>query len=315
MNEQKLSVKTSDTTVVSLFFLVPTLLLLLGYFVVPSPQPEPFLYITYSILYLGLFFLGVGLLIKQKNTGCLCKIVGWILFSSFWATYPRHLYFSEGGDIFNAAVCIIGVYMLFYLAYHEWFSIQKKEYPFALNWIAGGTFLAGIIYFTFDLGIFPQLKTTLIEVVAAQSTMVLHLFQLPATNQGAIITYEGTAITIIFACTAIQSMVLFVGMIGALRTSMKKKLIGITITVIPIYFLNLIRNAGVIFLVGREVTSFHIAHNIIAKIGSLIALIILLFIVLKINPELYDEITGIIDLPKRKGPVERVLYRLVGKKP
>ncbi|MFH1101454.1 MAG: hypothetical protein V1726_05430 [Methanobacteriota archaeon] len=78
--------------------------------------------------------------------------------------------------------------------------------------------------------------------------------------------------------------------------------------------LNLIRNAGVIFLVGGNITTFNVAHNIIAKIGSLIALIALLFLVLKINPELYDEITGIIDLPKRDGPLERVLRAIMRKK-
>jgi hypothetical protein len=31
-------------------------------------------------------------------------------------------------------------------------------------------------------------------------------------------------------------------------------------------------------------------------------------------PELYDEIVGIIDLPKRKGPVELFFGRLLGKR-
>jgi exosortase/archaeosortase len=60
--------------------------------------------------------------------------------------------------------------------------------------------------------------------------------------------------------------------------------------------------------------SFEIAHNVIGKAGSLIALIVLLFITFKILPELYDEIMGIIDLPKRKGPVELFLGRLLRKK-
>jgi exosortase/archaeosortase len=56
------------------------------------------------------------------------------------------------------------------------------------------------------------------------------------------------------------------------------------------------------------------AHNVIAKTGSLLALIVLLFITFKIVPELYDEIIGIIDLAKRKGPVELFFGRLLGKK-
>ena len=55
------------------------------------------------------------------------------------------------------------------------------------------------------------------------------------------------------------------------------------------------------------------AHNIIAKAGSLIALIALLFLTFKIVPELYNEILCIFDLPKRKGPVENFFAEFLGK--
>jgi archaeosortase A (PGF-CTERM-specific) len=194
------------------------------------------------------------------------------------------------------------------MGYHEWLSIQRNEPITCLNWIAGGSFIAGIIYFTIDSNIFPGLKHGLIDVVAAQSTALLNIMGLPAIKEGESIVYQGTPITIIFACTAIQSMVLFVGMIGALGSAdVKRKVIGITITVVPIYLLNLVRNASVIFLVGGKVTSFTIAHNYLSKAGALITLIVLLFITFKILPELYDEISCIIDLPKRNGPVENLL--------
>jgi exosortase/archaeosortase len=80
------------------------------------------------------------------------------------------------------------------------------------------------------------------------------------------------------------------------------------------YFLNLVRNASVIFLVGGEITSFHIAHNILSKAGALITLIALLFLTFKIVPELYTEILCIFDLPKRKGPVEHLFSKILGKK-
>ena len=86
-------------------------------------------------------------------------------------------------------------------------------------------------------------------------------------------------------------------------------------TVVPIYFLNLIRNAGVVYMVGSGMTSFEMAHNVIGKTGSLLALILLLFLTFKIVPELYDELLGIINLPKRKGPVELFIGGLLGKKP
>ena len=109
-------------------------------------------------------------------------------------------------------------------------------------------------------------------------------------------------------------MVLFVGMIGALsRVNWKRKSLGLLVTVVPIYFLNLIRNASVVYMVGSGIVSFELAHNVIAKIGSLLALILLLFVTFKIIPELYDEIIGILDLTKRKGPVELFLGRVLRK--
>jgi archaeosortase A (PGF-CTERM-specific) len=228
---------------------------------------------------------------------------------------PSALYFSEGGDVFNAAVCIIGVYVLIYIAYHEWLSLKRDNYVSCLNWIAGGTFLAGIIYFTIENGIIPGLKDWLIENVAAQTTDLLHLFGINAIRNQDLIMYNNMPVTIIFACTAIQSMVLFVGMIGALsQVNVKRRALGLLVTVVPIYFLNLIRNAGVVYMVGSGMVSFEIAHNVIGKTGSLLALIVLLFITFKIVPELYDEIVGIIDLSKRKGPVELLFGRLLGKK-
>ena len=307
--------KNNNGLVVLLFFLIPTVMLILGYFLFPYPPSTLVKQLSFIPLFLGLILLGIGFFLKEKNTASTLKIAGWGLFAFFWATMPSFLYLSEAGDVFNAVVCIIGVYVFIYLAYHEWLSLRQNRSVSCLNWIAGGTFLAGIIYFTIENGIVPGLKDWLIETVAAQSTDLLHLFGVNASRDHALIMYNNAPVTIIFACTAIQSMVLFVGMIGALsRANAKRKAMGLLVTVVPVYLLNLVRNAGVVFMVGSGLVSFDLAHNVIGKAGSLIALIILLFITFKIVPELYDEIVGIIDLPKQKGPVELFFSRFVRKK-
>jgi len=308
-------IKSRDNIVLFIFFLVPTLMLITGYYIYPcssSPAELPLIFIP---LYLGLVLLGSGFLLKDKKLGSNLKIAGWGSFSFFWSMLPCFLYESEGGDVFNAAVCIIGVYILIYMAYQEWLSIKKNEYPSCLNWIAGGTFIAGIIYFTIDSGIFPDLKLGLIRIVATQSNALLNIFGINSLRQGSVIIYNGIPVTIIFACTAIQAMVLFIGMIGALgKVSVLKKFFAIAVTVIPMYFLNLVRNASVVYLFGGGITSFHIAHNVLSKAGALITLIALLFLTFKIVPELYDEIIGIFDLTKRKGPLENIFSKILGKK-
>jgi len=307
--------KTNRWVVLS-YFLIPTVMLIVGYILFPYPPSSFARQMSFIPLFLGLIFLGIGFFYPKKRIASWWKILGWGLFTFFWATMPSFLYFSEGGDVFNAVVCIIGVYVLLYVAYHEWLSIVRNESVSCLNWIAGGTFLAGIIYFTIENGIIPGLSDWLIETVAAQTADMLHLFGVNVTRTQDLLIYNNVPVTIIFACTAIQSIVLFVGMIGTLpRVSPKRKALGLLLTVVPIYFLNLIRNAGVVYMVGSGMTSFEMAHNVIGKTGSLLALIVLLFITFKIVPELYDEIIGIIDLPKRKGPLELFLRRLLGKKP
>jgi len=56
------------------------------------------------------------------------------------------------------------------------------------------------------------------------------------------------------------------------------------------------------------------AHNVIAKTGSLIAMIILLFIVIKIIPEIFNEIICLTDLYKRNGPLEKSIKKIFGRK-
>ncbi len=300
-----------------IFLVLPVLFLIIGYFVYPYPS-ENLQTIIQIPLFLGLILLFAGFILKNKNYSQWLKISGWTVFSFYWAAQPSHLYFSEGGDLVNAVICIIGVFVLMYIAYHEWFSLKRNETISCLNWIAGASAIAGIIYFGIEKS---PLAVSLIYEVAKQSGFVLDLLigNVTVGNPGVFGTplyYNGEyAVTIIFACTAIQSFVIFVGMIGALpKIDMKRRIIGLVITILPVYFLNLLRNAMVAFLTVKNITDFNIAHNYIAKGGSLVALIVLLLIVVKIIPEILDEIYCLVDLHKRNGPLEKFFKKITGKK-
>jgi archaeosortase A (PGF-CTERM-specific) len=301
--------------VVFFFFSIPTVMLIVGYFIYPYPPSDLAKMLIQIPIFLGLILLGTGFFCTDKKKGRWIKISGWMVFAFFWATSPSYLYFSEGGDIINAVLCILGVYLLVYIAYHEWLSLRRNENPSCLHWFAGASFIAGIIYFTIDSEVFPVIKNIMIEMVASQTCGMLNLLGLQAYSQGRVVFYGGYPITIIFSCTAVQSMVLFIGMILPLyKADLKRKLLGLLVTVPPIYFLNLVRTTSVVYLAGGDITSVEIAHNIIGKTGSLIALVVFAFIIFRILPELYDEIASIIDLPKRKGPVEEFFINLFGEK-
>ena len=299
-----------------IFLVLPVLFLIIGYFVYPYPS-ENLQTIIQIPLFLGLILLFAGVIFKNKNYSQWLKISGWTVFAFYWATQPAHLYFGGEEDIVNAVICIIGVFVLMYIAYHEWLSLKRDETISCLNWIAGASAIAGIIYFGIEKS---PLAVSLIYEVAKQSAFVLDLLignvTVGSPSMHTPIYHNGEyVVSIIFACTAIQSFVIFVGMIGALpKIDLKRRIIGLLITILPVYFLNLLRNALVAFLTVRNITDFNIAHNYIAKGGSLVALIVLLLIVVKIIPEILDEIYCLIDLHKRNGPLEKFFKKITGKK-
>ena len=106
---------------------------------------------------------------------------------------------------------------------------------------------------------------------------------------------------IILACTAIESIALFFGLIVSVRAPFKRLASAFLVSVPAIYILNLLRNVFVVnaygmLWFGEPETSFYIAHTVIAKAGSLIALFLIAYAVLKILPEIIDMIDGIMNL-------------------
>ena len=307
-NEKMTDIKESNMSL--LFLVIPTILVIIGIILFQYPLEKEIKLLLPIPLFGSLILLGVGGFLRKENLASKLKMTGWIIFGFYWSTQPNTLYYGEEGDIFNACACIIGVFVLFYMAYHEWLSVRRKEYVECLSWIAGASSLAGFIYFIFEL---TPLALWLREVVAVHSGWLLNIFTGGVTVDGLFILYDGAVIYIIFACTAVQSMVIFVGMILPLKNvGIKRRIIGLLVTVLPVYFLNLVRNALIVYLVSIKGNDFFpTAHNVIGKGGSLLALIILLFIVIKIVPEVFDEITSLTELPKRNGPIEKVITKYV----
>jgi len=302
--------KYSESAIASIFFIIPTAFIIIGLLFFPFPINEEIKALLPIPLFAGLILLGLGSFLNKEGIKNKLKIAGWGVFASYWSIQPNTLYFGEGEDIVNAFLCIAGVYVLFYFAYREWLSMKRNANIGCLNWIASASAIAGFIYFIIEL---TPLGSWLIETVAVQSGWLLNAFIGNVNVQGAGIYYEGSVtVNIIFACTAVQSMVIFVGMIIPLtKVTIKRKIYGLLITVVPIYFLNLIRNALIAYLVKDNSDLFFMAHNVIGKGGSLLALVILLFIVTKIVPEVFDEILDLTELPKKNGPLEDFIKKTV----
>lgn len=160
------------------------------------------------------------------------------------------------------------------------------------------TAISGLFYFPFANIMF--LNTGIISMVTDQTVWLSELFEFGVIRAGwDLIELNGLLVRIILTCTAIESIALFSGLILSVNAPGKRMLKAFMVSVPVIYILNLIRNAFVLIAYGEAwfgEDSFFIAHHVLAKAGSGIALLVISYAVMKTLPELLDMIEGIFNL-------------------
>ena len=283
------------------------------------------------ILSLGYFFSSKTHVILGKKfpvkIGHNLNIVGWLLLGFFWWIQVEHYILVN--DPVNGFFCALAMPFFGYLAIHEYLSIRWNSKYEPLRWLAAMTVVAGGIYFFVER--VPILSGWLIQVVAEQSIWILNSFDF-STSLGSLDYGEGSryyrpvseneevqisveagdwrspdsiSVSIVLACTALQSMIIFVGGVVCTKAPLKRRFYAFLATVPAIYLLNLIRNAVVIWLTYEHIwgdDTFFLAHSVLGKVGSLIALVFLAIAVFHFLPEMQESILGVIDLPLRKAP-------------
>lgn len=299
------------------------------------------LQVTTLLLLGGLALLAAGYLWGRRE-GHLVIATGWIVLGLYWPTQAGQ--FLAAGDIVNAAFTLLAMPFFFYLAYHEGLSYQREEDPRGLRWIAGTAAVAGGLYMLFHQ--WTPAARFMIETVATQTVWLLNLSN-PGYVMGAFVPVEGASsgsgavigsfsgayelapgyvpiqmtneafylpdvISIVLACTAMQAISIFAGAIAVAPAKLKPKVYAFLGTVPVIYGLNLLRNWGIIYGVDVLAYDFDVMHNWIGKGGSLVALIGLAVFTFEMLPEVHEAILEVVDLPKRDGPLEDGLRRLLG---
>ena len=268
----------------------------------------------------SVLWLAVGLMIASSvipRTLRVSKLVGgigWGVFSIHWGYQPLH--YVETLDYAN--VVLTFVFTLFCLLVAYIMLREYREGPLIIQKngevrhsevsakIEGGSLditsmltsasaLGALVYFPFAN--FSSLNTWIIGNVTSQVTWVLQYFDIPAYMESwNMITLNGYTVEIILACTAIESIALFMGLIGAVKAPLNRLVTAFIVSVPVIYVLNLIRDIFVVVAYGEQwfgADSFIIAHNYIAKAGSGVALFTISYAVLKILPELLGMIDGL----------------------
>ncbi|MCZ7399204.1 MAG: archaeosortase A [Candidatus Methanoperedens sp.] len=237
---------------------------------------------------------------KSYNSRTVFGGFGWIFFSIYWSLQPGT--YIELKDYVNAFLVVAAAALSLFIAYIIFQSGNKKEggYEVFIS-LSRAASVGGLLYFLFaEVG---YLNTGIISTVTEQAIWVAGKFGVPVTqvawNQFAV---NGLAVEIILACTAIESIALFSGIISSAEgATAARKLRAFMISVPIIYILNLQRlvftaSAYGFGWFGTPDESFHISEHIITKAGSLLALFVISYMVLKILPEVLDMIDGVLKI-------------------
>ena len=107
-----------------------------------------------------------------------------------------------------------------------------------------------------------------------------------------------TEVGFVMACSAMQSMAVFIGALWAIRTApWRRRMRAAIITIPTIFVLNTFRNAGIVWLHASYpqwdllgVTMFDFAHSYAAKVGSLAAMFLMALVIFDLLPQMHAHI-------------------------
>jgi archaeosortase A (PGF-CTERM-specific) len=271
------------------------------------------------MLWASLLMLAAGAL-SPKKYGYKVAAAGWVVFGLSWGLKTPDFYLAEHNIMYTVA-CALAIPATLYLAY-----LMAKGERESLMVLTRSAAISGIFYFPFSF--FPWLGGWLIQVTTDITLATVNALGQNAVANGDIITLNGIKVQIILACTAIQSIALFVGVVGCVKAPLDRRLKAFMVSVPVIYALNIVRNTFVISAYGgqwfqiapqtivewtgetADYASFFWAHNVLAETGSLIALVVISYAVITFLPETLTYIRDIFSLIK----LENIKKSLRGEK-
>jgi archaeosortase A (PGF-CTERM-specific) len=284
---------------------------------------------------LGMLALAISWL-RRRQGGLRLAQLGWVLVGfSFFAQAWKYL---GHDDLVLTVMCTLTLPLACWAAWFE--NHAEGEQRSALVWARGTVAFAGGPYMLVTY--VPYLSVLAIWFVASQSAWFLGFatrqnieigttwvndpsgrvtweawegnrwFATDFTGeyafQSELILADGSLIGINFvlACTAIQSMVLFIGAISVLELSWKRRIRALLLVLPLIHLLNVFRNAGLIWmhmtythwdLWGLSV--FEFGHTYVARVVSLFAMFLMALLMFEMLPSMHRHIVALTS-PKSK---------------
>ena len=236
-------------------------------------------WLTEYALWTGLFLLLLSALTRKS----LAAALGWAIFGIFWlGQLGRYL---EVEDYFNVALVLAAALLSFYLA---WLVFRKGFSRVGYAWASYAAAVCGIVYFPFAE--IEPLKAGLIGFTTAVTVQTLQYLSVPVVMQSwNLMSLNGKSVELILACTAIESIALFAGVILSVQAPLGRRALALAASVPTIYILNRARSGFVLMAYAYSwfgADSFDLAHNVIGKAGSVAALLAISYVVFLLLPEL-----------------------------
>ena len=272
---------------------------------------------------------------KRRNEGVSrLAQAGWILVGLYFFNDSR--YYFEINDLVLTIMTALALPIAVALVIAEARSLTERDRA-ALNWACGCVAYAGGPYLL--VAHIPWLSVLAIWFVASQVAMFLSFTGTADIKLGN--TYVNTddgrqylweewdgnkwfmtdgfaehpfqtelimadggfiGINFVLACTALQSMIVFVGAILVLDVERKRRIRALLFTVPIIHILNLFRNAGLIWMhrsyEGWEylgLSMFEFGHSYASRVVSLFAMFIMAIAMFELLPELHRHILRLLE--------------------
>ena len=272
---------------------------------------------------------------KRRNEGVSrLAQAGWILDGLYFFNDSR--YYFEINDLVLTIMTALALQIAVELVIAEARSLTERDRA-ALNWARGCVAYAGGPYLL--VAHIPWLSVLAIWFVASQVAMFLSFTGTADIKLGN--TYVNTddgrqylweewdgnkwfmtdgfaehpfqtelimadggfiGINFVLACTALQSMIVFVGAISVLDVERKRRIRALLFTVPIIHILNLFRNAGLIWMhrsyEGWEylgLSMFEFGHSYASRVVSLFAMFIMAIAMFELLPELHRHILRLLE--------------------
>lgn len=254
------------------------------------------------VLWIALILLAVASIVpKAYNSRFIYSGSGWIFLAIYWSgQLGGYIDLKDYVNIIMVISAALASLFIAHITFQAKDNNDKSSFEVIIS-LSRAASISGLIYFMFAE--VALLNTWIISTVTEQGIWLIGIFDYPvknvAWNQLAV---NGLDVEIILACTAIESIALFSGIISsATGATATRKIQAFMISVPVIYLLNIIRvsftaSAYGLSWFGTPDESFHISEHFITKAGSLLALMLISYFVLKKLPEVADMIDCVLKM-------------------